>query len=61
MIKQLEIMKEVTIYEKRFTEIELTALRMVVENYLREFPDDEEVEDIYNERLDYNHPKYIKL
>lgn len=53
-------MKETTIYEKRFTEIELTALRMVVENYLREFPDDEEVEDIYNDILDYNHPKYIK-
>lgn len=54
-------MKEITIYERRFTKAELTILRMVVENYLREFPDDEEVEDIYNERLDYNHPKYIKL
>ena len=49
-----------TIYEKRFTEAELTLLRMVVENYLRENPDDEAVMNIYDNDLDYNHPKYIR-
>lgn len=48
------------IYEKRFTEVELTLLRMVVENYLRENPDDEEVMNIYENDLDYSHPKYIR-
>lgn len=54
-------MKEIAIYEKRFTKAELTILRMVVENYLRDNPDDEEVLEIYEDLLDYNHPKYIKI
>ena len=54
-------MKEVTIYEKRFTKAELTILRMVVEDYLRDNPDDDEVQEIYECCLDYDNPKHIKI
>lgn len=53
-------MKEIIIYEKRFTKAELTILRMVVEDYLRDNPDDEEVLELYSNELGYNHPNYIK-
>lgn len=49
------------IYEKRFTEKELTLLRFAVEFYLDFTGSDEELEDLYENTLDYNHPKYIKL
>ena len=49
------------IYEKRFTEYELTILREAVEFYLDHNDEDEEVRDLYLTELGYNHPKYIKI
>ena len=49
------------IYEKRFTEKELTLLREAVEFYLDHNDYDEEVRDLYLTELEYNHPRYIKI
>ena len=48
-------------YERRFTELELTLIRQVFEYYL-DSPDsngDDEVEEFYNEELQYEDKKYI--
>ena len=50
-----------TIYERRFTEEELTLIRQVFEYYL-DSPDsngDDEAEEFYNEELQYEDKKYI--
>ena len=49
------------IYEKRFTDKELTLLRIAVEFYLDHHDHDEEARDLYLTELGYNHPKYIKI
>lgn len=52
---------ETKIYEKRFTDKELTLLRIAVEFYLDHNDEDEEVRDLYLIGLGYDHPKYIKI
>ena len=46
------------LYTRRFTEKELLLLRMVVESSLREEAD-EELQEIYDESLNFNEKKYI--
>ena len=46
------------LYTRKFTEKELLLLRMVVESSLREEAD-EELQEIYDESLNFNEKKYI--
>lgn len=49
------------VYDKTFTEKELTILREVVEMYLNENDNDEEVRDLYLTELGYDRFRYIKI
>lgn len=49
------------LYDKTFTEYELTILREAIELYLDSHDYDEEIRDLYLTELGYDHPRYLKI